>query len=272
MKLESNYHTHTYRCGHALDQDEDYVQGAIELGIKDLGFSDHVPLIGLHFPLMRQDYEMLEDYKNSIKQLQEKYKDQITIHIGFEAEYLEEYLDEYKDLLKNKGIDYLICGQHCLIENNKQVPYNSFKHNQEMLTKYIDALISAIHSGLFIYIAHPDHFMNGYRIWDDFAIKESRRLLKEAEKYNIPLEINVAGLRFAEYKHRTNGKGMPLENLYPYDKFWNLVGEYNIKGIIGIDAHRKNDFLDGIEKEALEFASKHHIKLINRLDFKEFYK
>lgn len=166
----------------------------------------------------------------------------------------------------------MICGQHCLIENNKQVPYNSFKHNQEMLTKYIDALISAIHSGLFIYIAHPDHFMNGYRIWDDFAIKESRRLLKEAEKYNIPLEINVAGLRFAEYKHRTNGKGMPLENLYPYDKFWNLVGEYNIKGIIGIDAHRKNDFLDGIEKEALEFASKHHIKLINRLDFKEFYK
>lgn len=272
MKLKSNYHTHTYRCGHALDNDEDYVQGAIEIGIKDLGFSDHVPFKELHFPGMRQDYEMLEDYRKSIKSLQEKYKDQITLHIGFEAEYVDEYIDEYKDLLKSKKIDYLICGQHCFLENNEQIWYNSYHHNHEMLTKYIDALIQAIRSGLFIYIAHPDHFMNGYRVWDDFAIMQSRRLLEEASKYNIPLEINVAGLRFAEYKHRTNGKGMPVENLYPYDSFWELASKYNIKGIIGIDAHRKNDFLDGIEKEAIEFANKHHIELIEKLDIDAFYK
>ena len=187
MKLKSNYHTHTYRCGHALDNDEDYVQGAIEIGIKDLGFSDHVPFKELHFPGMRQDYEMLEDYRKSIKSLQEKYKDQITLHIGFEAEYVDEYIDEYKDLLKSKKIDYLICGQHCFLENNEQIWYNSYHHNHEMLTKYIDALIQAIRSGLFIYIAHPDHFMNGYRVWDDFAIMQSRRLLEEASKYNIPL-------------------------------------------------------------------------------------
>lgn len=269
MKLISNYHTHTFRCGHALGEDEDYVKGALELNLKNLGFSDHVPLKGLHFPHMRQDYEMLDDYLTSIKSLKEKYKDKINIYVGFEAEYIPEFVSEYKDLLENKGIDYLICGQHCYIENNQQIFYNSTHNSQEMVVKYVDAVIEAIHSGLFIYIAHPDHFMNGYRIWDDFAIEQSKRLLEEAEKYQIPLEINVAGLRFSEYKHKKNAEGRPIENLYPYDKFWDLASTYNIKGIIGIDAHRKEDFLDGVDKEALEFAKKHNIKLIDKLEIKK---
>ncbi len=266
--LKSNYHTHTKRCGHAIGEDEDYVVGAIELGLTELGFSDHVPFKGLHFPGMRQDYEMLDDYVGSIMSLSEKYGDKINLHVGFEAEYAEEYLDEYCDMLENKGIEYLICGQHCYLKDGKQVWYNANRHDPEMLTKYIDALIAAIHSGLFAYIAHPDHFMNGYRVWDEFAVEESRRLLEEAEKYKIPLEINVAGLRFAEYKHRTNAQGKPIENLYPYHDFWNLASEYGVRGIIGIDAHQKNDFLDGIEREAIEFAKSHNISLADRLDLK----
>lgn len=268
MKLLSNYHTHTKRCGHALGDDEDYVQGALELGLTELGFSDHVPFKGLPFEGMRQDYEMLDGYLSSISSLREKYQDRIALHVGFEAEYVEEYLDEYVDMLQNKGVEYLICGQHCYLQNGRQVWYNSSFHSGEMLTKYIDALISAIKSNLFVCIAHPDHFMNGYRIWDDFAERQSRRLLETAEKYNIPLEINVAGLRFAAYKHRKNGLGQPIENLYPCEEFWNLASEYDIKGIIGIDAHRKHDFLDEVEQEAIVFANQHKIPLLDKLQLK----
>lgn len=268
MKLFSNYHTHTKRCGHALGEDEDYVLGAIELGLTELGFSDHVPLKGLRFKGMRQDYEMLGDYVSSIKALKRKYKNKIDLHIGYEAEYIDEYIDDYIDMLNSKGIEYLICGQHCYLKDNKQIWYNSYYHDQEALSKYIDALIKAIRSKLFVYIAHPDLFMNGYRVWDDFAVKESRRLLEEASKFNIPLEINVAGIRFAESKHRTNEQGTPIENLYPYANFWNLASEYDIKGIIGIDAHRKQDMLDGVEQEAMQFAREHNITLIKKLDIK----
>ena len=41
--IKNNYHTHTYRCGHALGTDEEFVQAAIRAGIKTLGFSDHAP-------------------------------------------------------------------------------------------------------------------------------------------------------------------------------------------------------------------------------------
>lgn len=41
--LLANFHTHTFRCHHAVGQDREYVEKAIEQGIKTLGFSDHSP-------------------------------------------------------------------------------------------------------------------------------------------------------------------------------------------------------------------------------------
>ena len=40
-----NYHTHTYRCGHATGTDREYVENAIKVGLKTLGFSDHAPYV-----------------------------------------------------------------------------------------------------------------------------------------------------------------------------------------------------------------------------------
>ena len=42
---EFNYHSHTYRCGHAdLDlTDEEYVEAYIKMGFKRMAFTDHCP-------------------------------------------------------------------------------------------------------------------------------------------------------------------------------------------------------------------------------------
>ena len=41
--MTENYHTHTYRCGHAVGTERDYVEAALKAGIRTLGFSDHTP-------------------------------------------------------------------------------------------------------------------------------------------------------------------------------------------------------------------------------------
>ena len=40
-----NYHSHTYRCGHAdLDvTDEDYIKDYIKIGFEKIAFTDHCP-------------------------------------------------------------------------------------------------------------------------------------------------------------------------------------------------------------------------------------
>ena len=69
--IKANYHTHTARCGHAIGTDEEYVQAAIQAGLKTLGFSDHAayptPCTGL-----RMNIEQIPDYYQSIRSLQEK--------------------------------------------------------------------------------------------------------------------------------------------------------------------------------------------------------
>ena len=94
----ANYHTHTYRCHHADGTEREYVERAIENGLKIFGFSDHVPM---PFPDGHQSgyrvrIEALEDYVRTVEGLREEYKKDIEILLGFEAEY---YPAHFEDML-----------------------------------------------------------------------------------------------------------------------------------------------------------------------------
>ena len=41
--MKTNYHTHTFRCKHAVGDDEAYVLAAIGAGFDRIGFADHCP-------------------------------------------------------------------------------------------------------------------------------------------------------------------------------------------------------------------------------------
>ena len=41
--MKANYHTHTVRCHHAVGDEREYIENAIDAGMKILGFSDHTP-------------------------------------------------------------------------------------------------------------------------------------------------------------------------------------------------------------------------------------
>ena len=256
-KLLYNYHTHTSRCGHAFGMDEEYILKAIECGIKRLGFSDHVILPEpYHQDGIRGQYDIhFEDYLRSIKYLKEKYKDQIDIIIGFEAEYYPKFEKYYRDLLETKTIDYLIQGQHCFLNSEDKFEwyFSRFNTGIERVKMYVDDLIKGMKSGLFKYVCHPDTFVGTFKEWTPELEEQARRIYEAAEELNIPLEINLHGGTF----HRG-------ENLsYPCDEFWALAKDYNIQIVIGVDAHKPEEFnIDWIQK-ALDFAKKHHLKLNN---------
>ena len=50
------FHVHTWRCGHAgEEQDYEYVEKAIALGVKRIVFTDHCPFPGDFFLLPYED-------------------------------------------------------------------------------------------------------------------------------------------------------------------------------------------------------------------------
>ena len=239
MRFKNNYHTHTYRCGHAGDfSDEEYVISAIKNNLEILGFSDHIMLPDVSDPTIRGDYSLLDDYVSSINLLKNKYQKDIKIYLGFEAEALPMFYDYYRSLLDTKKIEYLILGNHSYLENNKLINY--FRYPDRMyndLEQYTNSLIDAMSTGLFKYVAHPDLFMKYFKSWDEHLIEVSNRICDAALKYDIPLEINLACC-FDEVPNI----GIKEVFKYPYIEFWKIVDAKGCKVIIGVDAHEPTRF------------------------------
>ena len=86
----ANYHTHTWRCRHADGTEREYVEAAIEAGLKILGFSDHTPQVypGGYVCPVKMLPEELEGYVDTVLDLKREYKSDIEIHLGLEVEYL----------------------------------------------------------------------------------------------------------------------------------------------------------------------------------------
>ena len=73
-----NYHTHTYRCGHADTDmtDEDYILEYIKMGFEKVAFTDHCPEKNEidKAENVRMAYSQKDEYLSNIKKLKEKYR------------------------------------------------------------------------------------------------------------------------------------------------------------------------------------------------------
>ena len=244
-----NYHTHTFRCRHAQETDEAYVQSAIAGGLKVLGFSDHTPFLfpGTYYSRMRMFPEQLPDYAASILALKDKYAGQIDIHLGLEVEYYPDRIADLLELIAPYGIEYMILGQHwCGNEENE--PHNGQPTEDPLLLeRYCDQLIRAMDTGLFSYIAHPD--MLNFSGDEAVYRKHMTRLCQEAKNRCCPLELNLLGLR--ENRH------------YPNPLFWEIAGEVGSSVVIGSDAHAPQYVVDpATELKAINLAKKYNLNLL----------
>lgn len=245
----ANLHTHTARCGHAVGADEDYAYAAFENGIQVLGFSDHTPYI---FPSgysshIRMPVDALDDYIQSVRYIADLYKGKMDVLLGVEAEYYPAGFAQTLSMLQDKGIEYMILGQHW-VGSEENEPYSGREtDSKETLNRYCQQAITAMETGLFTYFAHPDliRFVgnrNAYR-------QAMQNLCRVANATETPLELNLLGLR--------NGRH------YPNPEFWAIAAVENCPVVLGIDAHSPAEFVIGdIEKNARDFLAAFDLKII----------
>lgn len=251
--MYANYHTHTKRCGHAKGEDREYVEAAIEAGIKILGFSDHCPWV---YPddfvsSIRMEAGMTDDYFNSLEKLKNEYAGDIEILIGFEAEYVPSLIEAQERLLDDYPLDYLILGQHFLGTEKGSAYTGSPTTDARFLSDYVDTVIAGMETGKYLYLAHPD-LINF--IGDDSVYKEHMtRLCRYLKEKNLPAELNMLGA----YQGRN----------YPCDKFLRIMQEVGNTCIVGIDAH---DPAHLTNREGYEMCrkliEKYHLNMIEKID------
>lgn len=258
MNYIANYHTHTYRCGHASGEDRQYVEEAIQAGIKVLGFSDHTPMPfpSGHRSGHRIQLDRAEDYFNSISNLKKEYAADIEIHIGVETEYYPETFDLFWEYIRSFPLEYMILGQHFIKREEDGRASSARSDRESRLVDYVDNVIGAIDTGKFLYIAHPD--IINYIGDDSIYRREMRRLCEAAKAAGIPLEINRLGF----FEHR----------IYPCDRFFSIAAEVGNSVIIGSDAHSPDVFRDHASIEGCHaFAAKHGLTLLDSMELRKDY-
>lgn len=251
----SNFHTHTYLCGHAEGHVEDYVAQASLEQCRALGFSDHCPYPNDNrdtWPNIRMTTSLAPMYIADIRRSAKNAS--FPIYAGFECEWDEYYSNWYTNTLRSDfGADYLVLGSHWLTKKQDGMVVHKYVPNIETLEEfhdYITQTIEGMSTGFFAFLAHPDLPLGKGLIWEDSVAKEFERLVDAAVKYNMPLEINGLGM----HKPMVRKPDASMRYPYPVEEFWKMAKEKNAKIICNSDAHSPDVVLD-FARDARRFAA-----------------
>lgn len=252
----ANYHTHTWRCNHAVGTEEQYVEAAIQRGLKTLGFSDHSPYCfpDGYYSTFRMKPEQTAGYAAVIHDLRDRFRPQIDIHLGVEMEYYPAYFADTVSMLRDHQVEYLILGQHFPGNEMDEKPSSSRTEDEKRLERYCHQVMDGMNTGLFSYVAHPDMFRF---VGDpDVYQKHIRRLCREANACGLPLEINLLGL--GEDRH------------YPNPLFWQIAAEEGCTAVLGCDAHKPEALLDlEAEQRARNLAARAGIVIADTVSLRK---
>lgn len=244
-----DYHVHSRLCGHAVGKLSAYVQHAVDIGLQEIGLSDHFPMFFLPPEANAEQYAMKRNkfpkYLAECNRLKQKFSHQISIKIASEVDFfpdsatMERLLPELQQYMGD--LDYLIGSIH-IVKIDDDPPFavdspNVFdyfeKYGEETIfTEYYRGLIQLVKSDLYQIVGHCDlpkkygrYFGKSDAIWE-MKLKFLDELKKNS---NMAVEINHSGL----YK--------PVKEQYPHDEMIQAIIERGIPIVFGSDAHKPKD-------------------------------
>ena len=232
--FKENFHTHTFRCKHAAGDANEYAIAAEKAGMEVLGISDHSPLPDGWTSEIRMGMQQLGGYFAAIEKAREE--SSISVIAGMECDIAERYFSFYRDeLLASGRCRYLIGAIHYYTHKGEDY-YAGYIPGSAYLATYTKTIIQGIQSGIFSFIAHPDHFAAGCCRWDDNTRACVRDIMRAAKAAGVPLEINGNGFRKPSVD--CGGARRPP---YPWRPFWEEAALCGVKVVLSSDAHRPLD-------------------------------
>jgi len=229
MHLPADYHMHTPLCRHAVGEPCDYARRAVELGLTEIGFSDHSPMRQDNFDNWRMNNSQLDEYVAKVRLAQKTFP-QLTIRLALEVDYLPGHEDWIRDLAARHPWDYFIGSVHYVsdswdIDNPAKLSEWNNRDAFEVWQAYFERLTLAAESGLFEIIGHADLPKKfGHRPTRD-CTPLYKQFLAAAAKSGCAIELNTAGLR------------KDCKEIYPSREILQLAFENRVPITFGSDAH-----------------------------------
>jgi histidinol-phosphatase (PHP family) len=248
-----DYQVHSY-CSHDGQATiREQCARAVELGLEEIGFSEHKdfdpkdPAVGYF------DYDR---YADEIAEAREEFSGALAVRMGVEVDYQKWFESEIADFLGSHAFDFVIGSVHYVDSVMLMTPeYVEGRTKEEAYRGYYQAVFESVASGLIDIVGHLEYAnRRGVPLFGAFDPTSYRFQVEELVDAmiarNVALEINTAGLR--------QGTG----NTYPCEAHVALYAERGGKLLtIGSDAHRPEDLADQYTLAA-EMALRHGLREI----------
>lgn len=220
---------HTPLCGHATGTPEEYAAQAIKVGLNEIGFSDHAPLVSYRDPSVTMDFEELPQYQRMIEGVREAYRGRLPVKIGIEADFVPGFEKKTAEILAGYSYDYVIGSVHFIddwaFDSPQELKGWEHKDTNKIYRQYYASLRRCAESRLFDIMGHVDLVKKfGHRPTDDVTaqIEQTAEAFRAA---GVAIEINTSGLR------------KPVREIYPSLEVLKVYCRFNIPLVFGSDAH-----------------------------------
>ncbi len=244
MKGLPDYHVHTFRCGHAGGASRDFVEKAIERGLAEIAFTDHIPLYFLpesdRDPALAMREDQFDGYLEEVSRLQREFCGRIAVRLGLEADYAEGHEAALARWLARADWDLVLGSVHWVAGDWIDAPGSAARFEREgtgrLYSEYYRLLAQAARTGFFDVLTHFDlPKKHGHRPASPLEDAEAAAI-EAARGAACAVEISSAGLR------------KPVGEAYPEPRLLaGLVGA-GVPVVFSSDAHAPAEVGWGYER------------------------
>ncbi|MBU4208592.1 MAG: histidinol-phosphatase [Proteobacteria bacterium] len=234
-----DYHVHTSLCNHAEGVMEAYIQKAVDIGLKEICFLDHLILSEPANRLSMTPGEV-PFYFQAIQFFKHKYRSIINVKAGLEVDFNPEYTDLISDIVGMYSFDVIGISLHFLDGMNIVSHGSQWSHGENdtdfIYSLYLEQFDKMLDYNYYDIICHFDLLKKfGRRSLKTFD-KEINEILSKIKKKNLSLELNTSG-----YNH-------PVNEAYPSIEIIEKCFEKGILFTLGSDAHKPESVGQHYEK------------------------
>lgn len=224
----SDYHMHTNFSDDSTYEMEDEIERAIELGINEICFTEHVDH-GVKTDLNCNYYKYLKEFKRC----KENYKDKITLKFGIEFGVQSHTINQFQKDFDNNDFDFVILSCHQVGDKEFWTQdFQAGKSQKEYNEKYYEEILKVIKSYKnYSVLGHLD-LIKRYDEKGYYPFENVKDIIEEILKVVIEdgkgIEVNTSSFRYN------------LDDLTPSKDILKLYKELGGKVItIGSDTHEE---------------------------------
>jgi histidinol-phosphatase (PHP family) len=224
-----DYHLHTLFCNHAVGGMERYVQNAVDLGLREICFLDHLTIRKTE-PGLSMTPEEIPYYYYAVQMLKQNYKSKISVKAGLEVDFNPKHTDVYQDIFETYAFDVIAASLHFPNGLDIVTHRSEWRHGEmdtdEVYALYFEQLQKMLEYDYFDVICHFDLIKKFGRKPIRSFEKECDHILQIIKEKDKTIEVNTSG-----YDH-------PARDIYPSIEILRKCYKHRISITMGSDAHR----------------------------------